>query len=111
MRKITTIVFFCLCAVVASAQFFGPQFDSSGSYSGFGGDFGGPSAFGNIRDSRQNRGPVVFPDPPADAPIESSGVIVGASGYGFVPPRNRAQSLLKYEFDAISRHFGRLNYF
>lgn len=31
-------------------------------------------------------GPVVFPDPPQDGPMESSGVIVGASGFGFVPP-------------------------
>ncbi|XP_055597878.1 uncharacterized protein LOC129747589 isoform X3 [Uranotaenia lowii] len=70
------------------------------------GDFGGPTAFGGStgfgtgpdftttnslagttgRDPRQNRGPVVFPPPPTDGPMESSGVIVGASGYGFVPP-------------------------
>lgn len=31
-------------------------------------------------------GPVVFPEPPADGPMESSGVIVGASGFGFVAP-------------------------
>lgn len=31
-------------------------------------------------------GPVVFPDPPTDGPMETSGVIVGASGFGFVPP-------------------------
>lgn len=31
-------------------------------------------------------GPVVFPPPPTDGPMESSGVVVGASGYGFVPP-------------------------
>lgn len=31
-------------------------------------------------------GPVVFPEPPTDGPMESSGVIVGASGFGFVPP-------------------------
>ena len=32
-------------------------------------------------------GPVVFPPSPPDAIDESSGVIVGASGYGFVPPQ------------------------
>lgn len=38
-------------------------------------------------------GPVVFPDPPTDGPMETSGVIVGASGFGFVPPgAQRAQS-------------------
>lgn len=36
-------------------------------------------------------GPVVFPPPPTDGPMESSGVVVGASGYGFVPP-NAPQS-------------------
>lgn len=34
-------------------------------------------------------GPVQFPSPPTDGPVESSGVIVGASGYGFVPPSNQ----------------------
>ncbi|XP_075148111.1 uncharacterized protein LOC142222058 isoform X2 [Haematobia irritans] len=41
------------------------------------------------RDPRQNRGPVVFPPSPPDAIDESSGVIVGASGYGFVPPQQQ----------------------
>lgn len=36
-----------------------------------------------------NIGPVQFPAPPADGPVESSGVIVGASGYGFVPPNSQ----------------------
>uniref|UniRef100_A0A1A9VGG3 Uncharacterized protein n=1 Tax=Glossina austeni TaxID=7395 RepID=A0A1A9VGG3_GLOAU len=31
--------------------------------------------------------PVVFPPSPPDAIEESSGVIVGASGFGFVPPQ------------------------
>lgn len=33
-------------------------------------------------------GPVVFPPSPANAPVESSGVVVGASGFGFVPPQS-----------------------
>ncbi|XP_059218923.1 uncharacterized protein LOC131995089 isoform X2 [Stomoxys calcitrans] len=45
-----------------------------------------PQSFA-ARDPRQNRGPVVFPPSPPDAIDESSGVIVGASGYGFVPPQ------------------------
>jgi hypothetical protein len=40
----------------------------------------------SFRDPRQDRGPVVFPPSPPDAIDESSGVVVGASGYGFVPP-------------------------
>ncbi|XP_058983953.1 uncharacterized protein LOC101894226 isoform X1 [Musca domestica] len=50
------------------------------------------------RDPRQNRGPVVFPPSPPDAIDESSGVIVGASGYGFVPPQ---QSPLYYTTSAL----------
>lgn len=58
--------------------------------------FGTPFAFsGGLdvplqaqRDSRQDRGPVLFPQAPPDNG-ESSGVVVGASGYGFVPPNNQ----------------------
>ncbi|XP_058791118.1 uncharacterized protein LOC131664215 isoform X2 [Phymastichus coffea] len=39
-----------------------------------------------MRDPRSNTGPVVFPPSPTSDPNETSGVIVGASGYGFVPP-------------------------
>lgn len=34
-------------------------------------------------------GPVQFPSGPTDGPVETSGVIVGASGYGFVPPSSQ----------------------
>ncbi|TMW53557.1 hypothetical protein DOY81_001321, partial [Sarcophaga bullata] len=40
-------------------------------------------------------GPVVFPPSPPDAIDESSGVIVGASGYGFVPPQQNFSFKLK----------------
>ncbi|XP_040154490.1 proline-rich receptor-like protein kinase PERK13 [Anopheles arabiensis] len=91
-------VFFALVLAVATVagQRFGFPHTSQFGLASLTGDFGGPSAFGGqdlsgtlnagIRDPRQNRGPVVFPPAPADAPVESSGVIVGASGYGFVPP-------------------------
>jgi hypothetical protein len=39
-----------------------------------------------------NIGPVVFPMPPADGPMESSGVVIGASGFGFVPPGGSSAS-------------------
>lgn len=39
-----------------------------------------------MRDPRSNRGPVLFPPGPAPNSADTSGVIVGASGYGFVPP-------------------------
>ncbi|XP_072767384.1 uncharacterized protein Wat [Anoplolepis gracilipes] len=39
-----------------------------------------------VRDPRSNRGPVLFPPGPPPNSADTSGVIVGASGYGFVPP-------------------------
>ncbi|XP_031773799.1 uncharacterized protein LOC100863346 isoform X4 [Apis florea] len=39
-----------------------------------------------MRDPRSNRGPVLFPPGPPPNNEDTSGVIVGASGYGFVPP-------------------------
>ncbi|KAL6422854.1 hypothetical protein ACFW04_010408 [Cataglyphis niger] len=39
-----------------------------------------------MRDPRSNRGPILFPPGPAPNSGDTSGVIVGASGYGFVPP-------------------------
>ncbi|XP_014475525.1 PREDICTED: uncharacterized protein LOC106744901 [Dinoponera quadriceps] len=39
-----------------------------------------------MRDPRSNRGPVLFPPGPPPNSADTSGVIVGASGYGFVPP-------------------------
>jgi len=38
-------------------------------------------------------GPVVFPMPPNDGPMETSGVVIGASGFGFVPPSAGASKL------------------
>ncbi|RZB39516.1 hypothetical protein BDFB_000817 [Asbolus verrucosus] len=81
------ILLFSLCFVaVVRGQFFG-GFQSLG---GFGGGLDSPLQA--TRDPRQNPGPVVFPPAPPDNG-ETSGVIVGASGYGFVPPsqsKNRA---------------------
>ncbi|XP_025267946.1 uncharacterized protein LOC105258732 [Camponotus floridanus] len=49
--------------------------------------FGGFSPYIQAaRDPRSNRGPVLFPPGPPPNSADSSGVIVGASGYGFVPP-------------------------
>ncbi|XP_029673751.1 uncharacterized protein LOC115241918 [Formica exsecta] len=39
-----------------------------------------------MRDPRSNRGPILFPAGPPPNSADTSGVIVGASGYGFVPP-------------------------
>ncbi|XP_055903717.1 uncharacterized protein LOC129939623 [Eupeodes corollae] len=76
-------VFFAICMSISlvSGQFFG-GFDRRFSLNAIPNDFSG----NGIRDARQDRGPVVFPPPPRDGPMESSGVVVGASGFGFVPP-------------------------
>ncbi|KAL1139857.1 hypothetical protein AAG570_006834, partial [Ranatra chinensis] len=83
------ICIFSVLAVIAAQGF-----DFFGGYPSFG---AGP------RDSRANRGPVVFPMTLPGA--ESSGVRVGASGYGFVPPGLRGGTsnlrTVYYNFQAI----------
>lgn len=37
-------------------------------------------------------GPVVFPPSPPGDPSQTSGVVVGASGYGFVPPGSQGNT-------------------
>ncbi|XP_077283561.1 uncharacterized protein LOC143909444 [Arctopsyche grandis] len=70
---------------VASAQF--GDFYGGGVYGPGGMQNFAP--FASVRDPRQNTGPVVFPPSPPGNPADSSGVVVGASGYGFVPPSNQ----------------------
>ncbi|XP_058453353.1 uncharacterized protein LOC131431560 isoform X3 [Malaya genurostris] len=113
--KVFSICFTLLMSLVlVTAQSFGRPLTAF-DLSSLTGDFGGPSAFADAdfssnrltavsgRDPRQNRGPVVFPPPPTDGPMESSGVIVGASGYGFVPPSTPQNS-----FNSVFRN---LRYF
>ncbi|KAL2720188.1 hypothetical protein V1478_010454 [Vespula squamosa] len=52
-------------------------------YAGFGPYF---QQSAGLRDPRSNRGPILFPPGPEPNRADTSGVIVGASGYGFVPP-------------------------
>ncbi|XP_015174909.1 PREDICTED: uncharacterized protein LOC107065577 [Polistes dominula] len=54
-------------------------------YAGFGPYF---QQSAGLRDPRSNRGPILFPPGPEPNRADSSGVIVGASGYGFVPPNS-----------------------
>ncbi|XP_014287139.1 collagen alpha-2(I) chain [Halyomorpha halys] len=67
----------CLAVVVVAVS---AQFDFFGGY---------PGGFGAAgpRDPRDNRGPVTFPVTSGGS--ETSGVRIGASGYGFVPPGSR----------------------
>ncbi|XP_074030542.1 uncharacterized protein isoform X2 [Leptinotarsa decemlineata] len=60
-------------------------FRTFSDFSGFGNGLDAPLQA--TRDPRQNQGPVVFPPAPPDSG-ETSGVVVGASGYGFVPPQS-----------------------
>ncbi|XP_017046739.1 uncharacterized protein LOC108091869 isoform X2 [Drosophila ficusphila] len=95
MKFLVTIaaLFSLFVAFAAGQQYFLGQFGPSRGRFGF--DpvaLAGPSSATQVRDPRQNRGPVVFPPSPPDAVDESSGVVVGASGYGFVPPQQRKLS-------------------
>lgn len=73
------VLYICSLLVLATAQF------SLGDLSYFG---RGYNAALQSRDPRHNTGPVVFPPAPDDNG-ETSGVVVGASGYGFVPPNSK----------------------
>ncbi|XP_065072492.1 uncharacterized protein LOC135696876 isoform X2 [Ochlerotatus camptorhynchus] len=106
MKAFAVCFAIALSLALATAQRFGSPLPAF-SLSSLTGDFGGPTAFGGQefssgsltaagRDPRQNRGPVVFPAPPTDGPMETSGVVVGASGYGFVPPNTPQNSFNSY---------------
>ncbi|KAH8292345.1 hypothetical protein KR054_008604 [Drosophila jambulina] len=120
MQLVTIAAALCLfVAFAAGQQYFLGQFPSRARF-GFPDPLtlAQPSAT-QVRDPRQNRGeyvvlldfgywkwvmgsyltcisiagPVVFPPSPPDAVDESSGVVVGASGYGFVPPQQTAAAV------------------
>ncbi|EDW14276.2 hypothetical protein AWZ03_004872 [Drosophila navojoa] len=87
MKFLVTIAALCLClAFAAGQQYFLGQFPTRSRFAFDTLSLAQPSA-AQVRDPRQNRGPVVFPPSPPDAIEESSGVVVGASGFGFVPPQ------------------------
>ncbi|KAH0948356.1 hypothetical protein HN011_009726 [Eciton burchellii] len=75
MRIIILVAFMAVLAG-ASAQSFRHFFAGFGPY----------VQTAVMRDPRSNRGPVLFPPGPPPNTADTSGVIVGASGYGFVPP-------------------------
>lgn len=76
----TIAFFFAILALVKSQGYGG-----FGAYSPFSAGLDAPIS---QRDPRANTGPVLFPAPPADNG-QTSGVVVGASGYGFVPPNQQ----------------------
>uniref|UniRef100_W8ARZ6 Uncharacterized protein n=1 Tax=Ceratitis capitata TaxID=7213 RepID=W8ARZ6_CERCA len=99
--------FFAICmtlALVAGQRFF-PIADFNFNSLG--------SGQNSIRDGRNNRGPVLFPPSPPNPLDESSGVIVGASGYGFVPPQQQTSGETFYttEYRVPANSYTAFNYF
>ncbi|KAJ0175729.1 hypothetical protein K1T71_008888 [Dendrolimus kikuchii] len=75
---IKIVLVLCACLALTSAQF---GYNSGYDFFGYNTQSAGP------RDPRANTGPVLFPpSPPGGGPSETSGVVAGASGYGFVHP-------------------------
>ncbi|XP_034940434.1 uncharacterized protein [Chelonus insularis] len=77
--RLIAIIFCCTILSSTMAQ------DYSQLFAGFGPYF---RAVTPMRDPRSNTGPVLFPPGPQSNNAETSGVIVGASGFGFVPPNS-----------------------
>ncbi|XP_046981206.1 uncharacterized protein LOC124549533 [Schistocerca americana] len=82
MLKLVAVLLLVLVAVVSAQQ---------GAYDQF-------FNLNTARDPRTNTGPIQFP--PAPPSLDSSGVVVGASGYGFVPPGTQNRRPL-----SVGRHF------
>lgn len=78
MAYLKQIMFFACCCLYISLVLAQDDFysDVFGGFNSFGG--------GSSRDARGNTGPVLFP--PTRTDTNNGGVVVGASGYGFVPP-------------------------
>ncbi|KAM3963625.1 LOW QUALITY PROTEIN: uncharacterized protein ACR2FA_002147 [Aphomia sociella] len=83
-------VVLCACVALSTAQFGYNTFAEDYLTSFGSSNFNGLSSAA-ARDPRANTGPVVFPSPPGD-PSQTSGVVVGASGYGFVPPGSQGKT-------------------
>ncbi|XP_055322172.1 uncharacterized protein LOC129578094 isoform X2 [Sitodiplosis mosellana] len=124
MHIVRVLFAISMSLVLVSGQFLGTYdnsyrlgFDSfnddfRGSSLGGSNSFGGFSGLASIRDPRQNRGPVQFPQGPTDGPVESSGVIVGASGYGFVPPNSQQSRLVAPTQNRFNnRYFNQFRFF
>ncbi|CAK9795059.1 hypothetical protein ANTPLA_LOCUS222 [Anthophora plagiata] len=79
LLQIILVTLVLMVLAVASSQDYNQLFAGFGPYIK-------PAAA--MRDPRSNRGPVLFPPGPPPNSADSSGVIVGASGYGFVPPNS-----------------------
>ncbi|XP_026732659.1 uncharacterized protein LOC113497337 [Trichoplusia ni] len=84
----------CACLALTSAQFRTFDYDF-----GFGSSYNAPaynSFAAAARDPRANTGPVLFPPSPSGDPTQTSGVVVGASGFGFVPPGSQGPAIPRF---------------
>ncbi|CAH2210883.1 uncharacterized protein LOC120627550 [Pararge aegeria] len=96
-RYVTVALVLSGCVLLAAAQY---------NNVGFGYDnylatnFGAPGLGGlsaaASRDPRANTGPVLFPPSPSAGSDQSSGVLIGGSGYGFQPPRSQGPVVPRY---------------
>ncbi|XP_053946486.1 uncharacterized protein LOC128855536 [Anastrepha ludens] len=110
MKYFACLLAICMTlALVAGQQFF--PIPRKFNYNPLGA--GGLSSPNAIRDARNDRGPVLFPPSPPNPYDESSGVIVGASGYGFVPPQqqNSAEAYYSTAYRVPATSYTAFNYF
>ncbi|KAE8742654.1 hypothetical protein FOCC_FOCC011783 [Frankliniella occidentalis] len=85
-------------ASLAAAQSFGDFFPG----------FAAPQSAAAGSGGRSNTGPILFPNTPPGS--ETSGVVVGASGFGFVPPGGRAGGARGNSASFTSGSFGSDDY-
>ncbi|XP_063360968.1 uncharacterized protein LOC134650069 isoform X1 [Cydia amplana] len=89
----------CACVALTTAQYnldYGLDYSDSFAPTNFGGPLLNTLSAAGARDPRANTGPVVFPPSPPGDPSQTSGVVVGASGYGFVPPGSQGPANPRY---------------
>ncbi|XP_032515425.1 uncharacterized protein LOC116768730 isoform X2 [Danaus plexippus] len=94
----------CACAVLATADYnLGLGFSDGYLTTNFGSPTLNALSSAGARDPRANRGPVVFPPSPPGDPSQTSGVVVGASGYGFQPPGAQGPVVPRYFYRGFYR--------
>ncbi|XP_073949684.1 uncharacterized protein isoform X1 [Choristoneura fumiferana] len=95
----------CACVALTAAQFgldYGLDYSDNFAPTNFGGPLLNTLSAAGARDPRANtgtlNGPVVFPPSPPGDPSQTSGVVPGASGYGFVPPGSQGPASPRFYY-------------
>ncbi|XP_023936010.1 uncharacterized protein LOC112044397 isoform X2 [Bicyclus anynana] len=96
-RYVTVALVLSACVLFTSAQYNNFAF----GYDNYLATNFGPPNLGGLsaaatRDSRSDRGPVVFPPSPSADNGQTSGVVIGASGYGFQAPGSQGAVVPRY---------------